>query len=108
MSTRLKWLIDHGFVITKIYSVIEAVPRKIFAGLMNWVSDERRWGDIDQKYMIIADCCKTIGNLSFGRTVMDKSKHKNVKNGDETNFNQHKNKWTFHDSNMFNDVYEII
>jgi len=54
MSTRLKWLVDHGCVITKICGVIEAIPRKIFSGFMNWVSDERRKGDIDLKYMIIA------------------------------------------------------
>jgi len=72
MPTRLKWLVDHGCIITKIYGVIEAVPRKIFAGFMHWVSHERCKGDINQKYMIIAECCKTIGNSSFGRTVMDK------------------------------------
>jgi len=79
MSTRLKWLVDHGCIITKIYGVIEAIPRKIFAGFMNWVSNERRKGDIDQKYMIIAECCKTIGNSSFGPTIMDKNEHKIVK-----------------------------
>jgi len=45
--------------------------------------DERRKGDINQKYKIIAECCKRIGNSSFGRTVMDKSKHKNVKYANE-------------------------
>jgi len=75
---------------------------------MNWVSDERRKGDIDKKYMNIAECCKTIGNSSFSHTVMDKNKHKNVKYGDETKFNQCKSKGTFQDSNKFNDVYEII
>jgi len=108
MSTRLKWLVDHGCIITGIYGVIEAVPRKIFAGFMNWVSDERRKGDTDQKYMIFAESCKTIGNLSFGRIVMDKCKHKNVKYADEAKFNQYKHKWTFHDSDQLNDVYEII
>jgi len=87
-STRLKWLVNRGCILTKIYGVIEAIPRKIFEGFMNWVSDERRKGDIDKKYAIISECCKTIGNSSFGRTVMDKTKHKNVKLGDETKFNK--------------------
>jgi len=39
MSTRLKWLIEHGCVITKIYGVIEAIPREIFKGFMQWMSD---------------------------------------------------------------------
>jgi len=55
---------------------------------MNWASDARRKGDIDQKYAIIAECCKTIGNSSFGRTVLDTTKHKNVKYGDEIKFNK--------------------
>jgi len=41
MSTRLKWLVDHGCIITKICGAIEAIPRKIFSGFMHWVSDER-------------------------------------------------------------------
>jgi len=47
-STRLKWLVVHGSIITKVYGVIEAIPRKIFANFMNWVSDEKRKGDINQ------------------------------------------------------------
>jgi len=49
-STRLKWLVEHGCIITKVYGVIEALTRKIVANFMNWVSDERRKGDNDQKY----------------------------------------------------------
>jgi len=75
---------------------------------MQWVSDERRKGDINQKYMIIADCCETIGNSNFGRTVLDKSKQKDLKYANELKFNQYKNKWLFHDSDKFNDVHEVI
>jgi len=107
-STRLKWLVEHGCLITKVHGVIEAIPRKIFAGFMDWVSNERRKGDIDQKYAIIAEYCKTIGNSSFGRTVMDKTKHKDVKYGDEIKFNISKNKWTFYNYDKYDNVYEII
>jgi len=75
---------------------------------MDWVSDERRKGDIDNKYAIIAECYKTIGNSSFGRTVMNKNKHKNVKYGNEAKYNKCKNKWNFHDADIYDDVYEII
>jgi len=34
-STRLKWLVEHGCFITKVYGVIEAIPRKLFANFMN-------------------------------------------------------------------------
>jgi len=75
---------------------------------MNWVSAERRKGDLNHKYMIIAEFCKTIGNFSFGRTVMNKNKHKNLKYGNESEFNKCKNKWIFYDSDKFDDIYEII
>jgi len=45
-----KW---HSCVITKLHGIIEAVPR-----FMDWVSDERRKGDIDNKYAITARCIK--------------------------------------------------
>jgi len=103
-STRLKWIVNHGYIITKIHNVIGAIPRRIFEGFMNWVSDERRKGDIDQKYAIIADCCKTIGNSSFGRTAVDTTKHKDVKYGDEIQFNKCKKKWTFYNSDKYDNV----
>jgi len=40
-STRLKWLVEHGCISTKVHGVIEAIPRKIFAGFVNWVSNEK-------------------------------------------------------------------
>jgi len=107
-STRFKWLVEHGCIITIVYGVIEAIPRKIFANFMNWVSDERRKGDIDEKYAIIAECCKTIGNSSFGRNIMDKNKHKDIKYGDEIKFNKCKNKFTFYNSDKYENVYEIV
>jgi len=107
-STRLKWLVEHGCIITKIHGVIEAFRRKIFANFMNWASDERTKGDIDQKYSIISECCKTIGNSSFGRTIMDKNKHKEIKYGDENKFNKCENKFNFYNSDEYNNVYEIV
>jgi len=89
-STRLKWLLNHGCIITKLYGIIPAKPRRCFEGFMNWVSDERRKGDVDVKYAIIAECAKIIGNASFGRTVMDKNKHKNIKFVNEAKYNKYK------------------
>jgi len=107
-STRLKWSVEHGCIITKVYGVIEAFPRKIFANFMNWVSDKRRKGDIDKKYAIISECFKTIGNSSFGRTIMNKNEHKDIKYGDEIKFNKCKNKFTFHNGDKYDNVYEIV
>jgi len=52
--------------------------------------------------------CPITPLLSFGRTVMDKNKHKNIKYGNEAKYNECKNKWNFHDADKYDDVYEIM
>ena len=94
-SDRLKWLVEHGCQVTKLYGVIPAIPRKIFKGFMDWVSEERRKGDVDTKYSIIAEGAKTVGNSAFGRTIMNKNKHKKTQFCDEKKFNKLKCKPTF-------------
>src|SRR5271165_3244992 len=71
-STRLRWLIQHGCNVSKLYGVIPAKPSRVFKGFMNWVSDERRKGDVDEKYAVISEGSKIVGNSAFGRTGMDK------------------------------------
>jgi len=103
---------DHGCIVTKLHGVIPAVPRRCFEGFMNWVSDERRKGDIDTRYTIIAEACKSIGNSAFGRTVMNKNCHRNVKYCNEHDFNIAKNRWTFCDAEEYeqdnNKIYEVV
>ena len=54
-STRLKWLLEKGAVVTKLYGIIPAEKGKPFKEFADWVSDERRKGDIDKCYEILAD-----------------------------------------------------
>src|SRR5207245_1138629 len=56
LSESLSWLIDHGCVVTKLYGVIPAIPRNIFKGFADWVSDERRKGDRDIQYACKVRC----------------------------------------------------
>ena len=107
LSESLSWLIDHGCVVTKLYGVIPAIPRNIFKGFADWVSDERRKGDRDIQYAIIAEAAKTVGNSAFGRTIMDKNKHTVVKFSNETKFNKLKNKSTYYDSVQYDNLYEV-
>ena len=106
-SDRLKWLISHGCQVTKIYGVIPAIPRQIFKGFMDWVSDERRKGDVDTKYEIISETTKTVGNSAFGRTIMNKNKHKKTQFCDEKKFNKLKCKPTFYDAVEYDNLYEV-
>ena len=107
-STMLKWLIEHGCVVDKLYGVIPAEEGRPFKGFMDKVSDERRKGDIELKYAIIAEMWKTVGNSAFGRTGMNKSKHKTVKYCNEMQFNRKKYDNFYYDANVYNDVYEVF
>jgi hypothetical protein len=100
-STRLRWLIEHGCVVTKLYGIIEAKRGRVFKDFMDWVTDERRKGDVDLKYAIIADAAKTVGNSAFGRTGMDKNKHKKVKFCNEIDFNKAKNNYFYYDAEEY-------
>jgi hypothetical protein len=75
----LKWYLDHGMIITKTYSFIKASGYKAFKPFMETVSNARREGDSDPNKKTIAEMMKLIGNSAFGRSGMDKTKHKEVK-----------------------------
>ena len=107
-STRLRWLINHGCVVTKLHGVIEAKRGRIFKGFMDWVTNERRKGDVDLMYAIIAECAKLVGNSAFGRTGMDKNKHKKVKFCNEIQFNRAKNGYFYFDAEEYDGVYEVV
>ena len=106
-SNRLKWLIEKGAKITKIYGVIPAIKEKPFKEFADWVSDERRKGDIDNKYAIIAEAAKTVGNSAYGRTGMNKNNFKNIKFCTEKQFNRAKNNYFYYDAEEYNGVYEV-
>ena len=51
----LKWYLEHGLEITRIYQVVEYTPAACFAQFANAVSDASRDGDSDPSKSIIAD-----------------------------------------------------
>ncbi|ETI31222.1 hypothetical protein F443_21775 [Phytophthora nicotianae P1569] len=75
----LKWYLEHGLIVTKTYSFVKAASHRPFKDFMEQVSDARREGDTDKDKAMIAEMMKLIGNAAFGRSGMDKSKHKDVK-----------------------------
>ncbi|TYZ57451.1 hypothetical protein PybrP1_010839 [[Pythium] brassicae (nom. inval.)] len=104
----LKWHIDHGLVITKTYSFIKANPHRAFKEFMDKVSDARRAGDADKSMAMVAEMMKLIGNSAFGRSGMDKRKHKQVTyvSGDE-NIKAITEKNNFNGFDELNDSYEV-
>ena len=74
-SPLLKWYLDHGLNVTKIYQVIEFKPHQFVKD----VSDARRQGDADPSKAILADTRKLEGNAAFGSTIMSQEKFKTIK-----------------------------
>ncbi|KAK3705281.1 hypothetical protein QZH41_008170 [Actinostola sp. cb2023] len=54
----IKWYLDHGLEVTKIYQVVEYTPKPCFKAFGDAVSDARRAGDVDPNKAIIADTMK--------------------------------------------------
>lgn len=106
-SDRLKWLIKKGLVVSKIHGYIRTQKGNIFEKFVKKVSDERRKGDLDKKYAIIAEMWKLIGNSAFGRTGMNKNKFHNTVYGDVHKYNKEIGSILFKDANEYGDLFEI-
>jgi hypothetical protein len=78
ISSLLKWYIDHGLIVTKIYQVVEYNPIRCFTSFVSQVTEARRDGDVDKSKLILADTMKLLGNSAFGSSIMNKEKHLNI------------------------------
>ena len=74
----VKWYLDHGLQITKVYEVIEYQPKSCFTEFGKKVVDARRAGDVDPHQAIVAETMKLIGNSAYGKTITNKEKFTNV------------------------------
>ena len=74
----LKWYLEHGMIVTKIYQVVEFTPQRCFREFVKEVSDGRRLGDAHPDKAIIADTTKLHGNSAFGGTIMDQEKFQSI------------------------------
>ena len=64
---------------TRIYQMVEYLPRRTFSDFTLSVSDARRAGDANPDMMLLADTSKLIGNSAYGKTITNKEKHRKVK-----------------------------
>lgn len=56
----LKWYLEHGLEVTKIYQVVEFTPDPFFKPFGNALSNARRAGDADPSKAIIAKTMKLV------------------------------------------------
>ena len=75
----LKWYLERGLEVTRVYDVVEYRFEKCFEGFCDFISDARREGDRDSSKEILGETCKVLGNSSYGSLLLDKTKHSNVK-----------------------------
>ena len=66
----LKWYVEHGMVVTRVYQGVEYTAKPCFSEFANTVTNSRRDGDADPTKAILADTSKLIGMcfLIFLRT----------------------------------------
>ena len=104
----LKWYINHGLEVTRIYQVIEFTPKACFREFGDAVSDARRKGDADPAKAIIADTMKLIGNSSYGKTITNKDMHTNVKVCNDEEASKYVNEPLFRDMDEIGqNLYEV-
>ena len=65
----LKWYLDHGLIVTRVYQVVEYIPNACFLPYGEAVFDARRTVDIDSNKSIIADIIKLVGSSSYGKAA---------------------------------------
>ena len=79
----LKWYLELGLIVTKIYQVTEYQPKACFHQFGENVSQGRRNGDSDPDQAIIADTMKLLGNSGYGKTITNKDIQRDIYYCDE-------------------------
>ena len=80
----LKWYLEHGLVVTCIYTVIKYIPNAAFNSFMTQVAQASLDGDRDKDKALIAETMKRIGNSSYGKLITNKEKHHDIVYVDES------------------------
>lgn len=104
----LKWYIEHGLVVTKMYSFVKASSGHPFAKFVKEMTDARRLGDKSKEVKPFGDSCKTTVCSGYGRCGMDYKKHKNVKYaGEEMLYKMRENQCFIGDEELQGDMFEV-
>ena len=74
----VKWYLEQGLIVTKVYEFVEYVPKQCFRGFGESVSEARRAGDRDPDKSVLANLMKLIGNSGYGKCITNLEKHEKV------------------------------
>ena len=75
----LRWYLEHGLKVTRVYQVVEYTPIPCFRRFGDAVSTARREEDVHPHKAIIADTMKLLGNSGYGKTITNVDRHRDVK-----------------------------
>ena len=105
----LKWYLEHGLEVMRVYQVTEYTPKPCFKTFGDAVSNPaRRTGDADHSKAIIADTMKVVDNSSYGKTITNKDRHRQVKFCDDDEVPNLINSPFFRELNPIDDdTYEV-
>lgn len=94
LSSLVKWYLEHGLVVSRIYQVIQFKPVACFDKFGHSVSDTRRAGDKNsassaggeendgQGVTLLAETAKLIGNSVYGKMITNQERHRDIKYAD--------------------------
>ena len=74
----LKWYLEHGLKVTRIYKYLSYTPGKPFSWFPEEVSSARRDGDETPALKQLGDTFKLKGNSFYGKMIEDLTKHMRV------------------------------
>ena len=74
----LRWYLNHGMTVTKIYQLVEFRSQRCFQDFVSEVRDARPLGDNAPDRAIMADTMKAIGNSGYGSLIMDNTRHRDI------------------------------
>ena len=78
-----KWYLEHGLLLTHIYTIVEYIPNAAFSSFMTQIAQCRVEGDCDKDKALIAEMSKLISNSSYRRMITNKEKHHDIVYVDE-------------------------
>ena len=67
LTSLLKWYIDHGLKVTKVYQVIQFKKHRCFQEFGEQICNERRLGDADPSTKVRSDTAKLSGYAIMGQ-----------------------------------------
>ena len=74
----LKWYLNHGLVITHIYTAVKYIPNAALNSFMMHVAQARLDRDHDNDKALIAETMKLTGNSSYRKLITNKEKHHDI------------------------------